>query len=127
MDSTRIDRWLWAVRVFKTRSAATAACKGGRVKLNGDSVKPATTVHVGDTVEASLGERLRIVEVACIIETRVGAPIAAECIIDRSPAPPPLEVAQAVPVRDRGSGRPSKRERRQLDRQRGFSSGRRVR
>lgn len=118
-ESTRVDRWVWAVRLAKTRSAATAACRGGHVRVNGKPIKPATLVRVGDEVRVMIGSRERIVEVTKIIEKRVGASVAAECLIDRSPPPPPREFVAPVAVRDRGSGRPTKRERRQLDRLRG--------
>jgi len=117
--TARVDRWLWSVRLFRTRSAATSACRAGHVRVNGARVKPAATVRAGDTVRAHAGGRERIVEVVRPIETRVGAPIAAECLVDRSPAPPPREVVAAPPQRDRGTGRPSKRDRRQMDRARG--------
>ena len=116
MESTRIDRWLWAVRLYKTRSQATEACRGGHVRVNGARVKPAAPVRVGDAVRARTGDRERVVEVARIIEQRVGAPIAAECLVDHSPPPPARDVAGAAPVPVRGTGRPSKRDRRQLDR-----------
>lgn len=115
MDATRVDRWLWAVRLFKTRGQATDACRGGHVRVNGARVKPAATVRVGDTVEVRAGGRGRVVEIARIIDTRVGAPIAAECLIDRSPPPPPRQPLPPVAPRERGAGRPSKRERRQLE------------
>jgi ribosome-associated heat shock protein Hsp15 len=118
-ETARVDRWLWSVRLFKTRAAATAACKAGHVRVNDVRVKPAATVRVGDTVRARVHDRERIVEVARVVETRVGAPVAAECLVDRSPPPPPREVRAPVAVRERGAGRPSKRERRQLDRARG--------
>lgn len=118
-ESTRVDRWVWAVRLAKTRSAATAACRGGHVRVNGKPIKPATLVRVGDEVRVMIGSRERIVEVTKIIEKRVGASVAAECLIDRSPPPPPREFVAPVAVRDRGTGRPTKRERRQLDRLRG--------
>lgn len=118
MESTRVDRWLWAVRLFKTRSAANEACRGGKVRVNGDRVKPAAPVRVGDTVRARVGDRERIVEVARVIDKRVGAPVAAECLVDHSPPPPPKQAAP-VPRRDPGAGRPTKRERRQLERARG--------
>jgi ribosome-associated heat shock protein Hsp15 len=117
MESTRVDRWLWAVRLFKTRALATAACKAGHVRLDGTRVKPAAPVRVGDTIEVRVADRERVVEVARIIQTRVGAPVAAECLVDHSPPPPPRQ--PPVAKRERGAGRPSKRERRQLDRARG--------
>jgi ribosome-associated heat shock protein Hsp15 len=117
MEATRIDRWLWAVRLCKTRSAATAACNGGHVDVNGVAAKPATKVKVGDTVTAHLDQRDRVVEVVRIIEKRVGAPTAAECLVDHSPPPPTRdEVIAAVFARDPGAGRPTKRDRRELDR-----------
>lgn len=116
MEATRVDRWLWAVRLCKNRSAATAACRGGHVRVNGTTAKPATAVRVGDRVEAVLGDRTRVVEVARIIESRVGASIADECLIDHSPPAPPRERDEPVFTRDPGAGRPTKRQRRQLDR-----------
>ena len=118
-ESTRIDKWLWAVRLYKTRSAAAEACRGGHVKLNGERVKPAASVAVGDRVRALPGDRERIVEVAKIIEKRVGAPMAVQCYTDHSPPPPPREVVAAAPQRPRGAGKPSKRELRELNRLRG--------
>lgn len=120
MESTRVDRWLWAVRLFKTRAAANEACRGGHVQLEGAKVKPSAAVKVGDTVRVRAGEREHIVEVARVIDKRVGAALAAQCLVDHSPPPPPREpMAGQVPRRDRGAGRPSKRERRQLERARG--------
>lgn len=117
MDSARVDRWLWAVRLYKPRSAATDACKGGHVKVNGRPAKPATMVRVGDRVEAFAGGRERILEVVQLIEKRVGAPAAAACVIDHSPPPQPKAEAPAEQfVRERGAGRPTKRDRREMER-----------
>ena len=109
-----MDRWVWAVRLYKTRSMATDACKGGHVKVNGRAAKPATVVRVGDRVSAFVG-RERVLEVVKVIDVRVGAPLAAECVIDLSPLPPPKEEMAPWPV-GAGAGRPTKRDRRQLDR-----------
>ncbi len=117
-DATRVDRWLWAVRLFKTRGDATDACRGGHVRVNGRPAKPATTVSPGDEVRARVGDGTRIVEVVRVIQKRVGAADAATCFIDRTPAPP-QDAAMPVARRDRGAGRPTKRERRVLDRFRG--------
>ncbi|MDN8579020.1 RNA-binding S4 domain-containing protein [Corynebacterium bovis] len=116
---TRIDAWTWAVRLFRTRSQAAEACRAGHVKINGASVKPAQPVVVGDRVRVWVNHREYDVEVTRLIARRVGAPVARGCYIDHSPPPPPKEVLATVPRRDRGAGRPTKRERRQLDALRG--------
>lgn len=116
MDTTRVDRWLWAVRIYKTRSAASDACAGGHVTVNGAPAKAATKVRVGDRVAARVAGRDRDLEVVRILEKRVGAPVAAEALVDHSPPPPPPELAAAPLVRDRGAGRPTKRDRRAIDR-----------
>ncbi|GAA4659439.1 DUF3558 family protein [Gordonia humi] len=118
--ATRIDSWIWAIRLTKTRSAAGAACRAGHVQLNGVTVKPSAQVAIGDRVTVRQGSRDRIVEVTGLIGKRVSAPVAAENYIDHSPPPPPREVLASIPRRDRGAGRPTKRERRELDR---FRSG----
>lgn len=116
MEETRVDKWLWAVRLFKTRALATAACKGGHVRVNGTPAKPATPVRPADRVEAHVHGRDRILEVVRIIDKRVGAPVAAECLVDHTPPEPPQDQGAAVFTRERGAGRPTKRDRRQLDR-----------
>lgn len=118
MVTTRIDRWLWAVRLYKTRSDATAACRGGHIEVNGSPAKAATQVHVGDRIDARVAGRDRILEVTRLIDKRVGAAVAAECLIDHSP-PPPERDTVVVFDRDPGAGRPTKRDRRTLDRLRG--------
>ena len=115
MDATRVDKWLWAVRLCKTRSAATELCTAGHVKVNGAPAKPAHPVRVGDRVEAHHHGRERILEVVKIIEKRVSAPLAAECLVDHSPPPPPKEWYTTF-ARDPGAGRPTKKDRRTLDR-----------
>lgn len=114
--ATRVDSWIWAIRLTKTRSAAGAACRGGHVRVNGATAKPAQPVVIGDEVRVRLNGRERIVEVTKEISKRVSAPLAAECYIDRSPPPPPREIMAAIPRRDPGAGRPTKRDRRELDR-----------
>ncbi len=120
MDTTRIDRWLWAVRLVKTRSAAADACRGGHVRVNDKSAKAATPVRAGDVVRARVHDRTRLVDVVRVIDKRVGAPDAVTCYVDRSPEPVP-GLSGPVARRDRGAGRPTKRERRELDRLRGFN------
>lgn len=113
-DSVRIDQWLWAVRLYKTRTAATDACRGRHVRLNGSPVKAASPLEAGDLVEARIGGRHRVVEVVRLIDKRAAATVAAGCLIDRSP-PPPSEDERRF-ARNQGAGRPTKRDRRRLDR-----------
>ncbi|HEY0258228.1 MAG TPA: RNA-binding S4 domain-containing protein [Lacisediminihabitans sp.] len=117
--STRVDAWVWAVRMAKTRSAATTACKAGHVQVNGERAKPAQPVHVGDEVRVRGPESERTVRVARILSKRVGAVVAAECFVDLTPPAPPREEVAAAVQRERGAGRPTKRERRELERLRG--------
>jgi ribosome-associated heat shock protein Hsp15 len=119
MDGTRIDRWLWTVRLAKTRSLAAQACRAGHVQVNGARAKPAAPVKVGDTVRARLGGRERVVEVARLPGSRVGAELAAACLVDHSPPPPPRDPLAAPGFRNPRAGRPTKRDRRQLDQARG--------
>ncbi|MCF1764962.1 RNA-binding S4 domain-containing protein [Corynebacterium argentoratense] len=120
-EQVRIDAWVWAVRLYKTRTAAAAAVKAGHVKLNGVAIKPSSPVVVGDRVRVWVDHRLYDVEVSRLISKRVGAPIARECYVDHSPLPPPKEILASQPRRDRGAGRPTKKERREIDRLRGRS------
>ncbi|MCX5042923.1 RNA-binding S4 domain-containing protein [Aldersonia sp. NBC_00410] len=115
-ETARVDAWTWAVRLFKTRSQAATSCRAGHVRVNGVPVKPAHQLRRGDEVRIREGGRERIVEVERIVNKRVGPPIAAQCLIDKSPPPPPPEVLAALPRRDRGAGRPTKRDRREIDR-----------
>jgi ribosome-associated heat shock protein Hsp15 len=103
----------------KTRSAAATACRGGHVRVNGKTAKPSSVVKVGDTVEARLHQRERILEVTTVIIKRVGAAVAVQCYVDYSPPEPVRERSQPVFERERGAGRPTKRDRRQLDKLRG--------
>jgi ribosome-associated heat shock protein Hsp15 len=118
-ETVRIDSWIWAVRLIKTRSLGAAACRGGHVHVNGERVKPAYLVRVGDEVRLRHEGRERVVIVKRLLRKRVGAPVAVQCYIDNSPPPPPREAVVPVGVRDRGTGRPTKRDRRELERLRG--------
>ena len=121
MDETsaRVDSWVWAVRLMKSRSMATAACRAGHVKVNGEKVKAAQSVRVGDEVRVREAGFDRIVTVRRILVKRVSAPVAAESYTDNTPPPPPREEVALAPMRDRGAGRPTKRERRDLEKLRG--------
>lgn len=117
--SVRLDAWVWSVRLFGSRSAATTACKGGHVQLAGKRAKPSQAVRIGDRIEATTPGGVRVVVVKRLLTKRVGAGVAAECYEDHSPEPAPREVRLAMPRREPGAGRPTKRERRQMDQFRG--------
>lgn len=111
------------MRLFKSRSAATNACSDGKVRIGGEVAKPARRVKVGDTVEVKRRDDVGTFRVERIIEKRVGAPIAVECYTDLTPEKPvPEPDPHPLPIgseRPRGAGRPTKRERRAIDRLRG--------
>ncbi|MBK1875661.1 RNA-binding S4 domain-containing protein [Pelagicoccus mobilis] len=120
LEKVRIDRWLWAVRVFKTRGAAAEACKGGKVEIGGENVKPSRLVRVGEKVDVNKEGVLREYRVVGLLLKRVGAKVVANFVEDLTP-PERLEVrretvAQRILQREAGSGRPTKRERREIDR-----------
>lgn len=117
-SSVRLDVWLWSVRVFKTRAAATTACRAGHVRLNQAPVKASQAVRVGDTVVVRRPGWQQVLEVRKLLLKRVGAPVARECYNDLSEPPPP-QIRAAVPRRDPGAGRPTKKDRRKLDELRG--------
>ncbi|MFF2956806.1 RNA-binding S4 domain-containing protein [Kitasatospora sp. NPDC057965] len=113
--SVRVDSWIWSVRLAKTRSAAAAACKAGHVRVNGERAKPAQALKPGDEVRVRVEGWERVVVVTKLIRKRVGAGVAAECLVDNSPPRPAREFVAAPGVRDRGAGRPTKRDRREMD------------
>ncbi|MDF2045221.1 S4 domain-containing protein [Microbacterium sp. Kw_RZR3] len=117
--TARVDAWLWAVRVYKTRSAATTACRAGHVRVNGERAKAAQPVRPGDELRVRIQGFDRILVVKKTISKRVGAALVAEALDDRTPPPPPRESMPFVPVRDRGAGRPTKRDRRDIEKLRG--------
>ncbi|MFE5399020.1 RNA-binding S4 domain-containing protein [Streptomyces sp. NPDC056568] len=126
-ETVRVDSWIWAVRLIKTRSLGSTACRGGHVRVNGERVKPAYSLRVGDEVRLRQEGRERVVVVKRLIRKRVGAPVAAQCYLDNSPPPPPREAVAPAGIRDRGAGRPTKRDRRELERLRGLESLSRAR
>ena len=120
MDSaTRVDVWVWAVRLYATRTLAADACRAGHVKINDVRVKPSHTVKVGDVVRAYTPGGERIVVVTGLLSKRVGAAIAVQHYEDRTPPKPPKEERDVFAVRERGAGRPTKRERRLTEKLRG--------
>jgi len=116
LSSARVDAWLWAVRVYKTRSAATTACRAGHVRVNGERAKAAQPVRPGDELRVRISGFDRILVVKKPIAKRIGAALVAEAAEERTPPRDPVPV---IAQRDRGAGRPTKRERREIDRLRG--------
>jgi len=110
----RIDNWLKLVCLFKHRSEATEACKGGHVKINGQRVKPAASVKEGDVVEFLLNDRFRQVVVTALPQTNVSKEVARTMYVDETPKQE-VDIFRTG-LRERGSGRPTKRERREIER-----------
>ncbi len=116
MPDLRLDKWLWAARFFKSRSLAAAACEGGKVDLNGHAAKPSRAIRTGDRVEVTLRGGKRIARVRELSDRRGSGAQAALLYEDLTP-PRPREERLAPPVhRPAGAGRPTKRDRRLLDR-----------
>ena len=115
----RIDKWLWAVRIFKTRSLAAEYCKSGKVLINGQVAKPSRAIIIGDTITVRKSPINYCYIVNGIISKRVSAKIAAENVEDITP-PEEIDLLKKMQksvfyTRDRGTGRPTKKERRQID------------
>lgn len=115
----RLDKWLWAVRLYKSRSLATAACTAGHVKIGGASVKPAREVRVNEIVSVRTGDFQRTVRVVGLLDQRVGAKVVPQYLEDLTP---PEEFARARTGRaaplvqfPKGWGRPTKKQRRQIE------------
>ena len=118
-EHVRLDKWLWAVRLYKSRSLATTACNGGHVKIGGNNAKPSRDVHVGETITALAGGVQRTLRVLALLENRVGAKAVPQYLEDLTP---PEELARARADREtaivafpKGWGRPTKKQRRQLE------------
>lgn len=118
-EKLRIDKYLWAIRLFKTRSLATDACKAGRVKLNGQNLKPSAIVKVGDVYQVSKGIEKKVIEVVELLSNRVEARIAVTKYKDITPAEETHAFKSVFHApglkRDRGTGRPTKKDRRETD------------
>ncbi|HYH55635.1 MAG TPA: RNA-binding S4 domain-containing protein [Anseongella sp.] len=118
-EKHRLDKWLWSVRLFKTRNLASEACKAGKVKIGGKSAKPSHVVKVNEEIAVQKGAEKKVVRVRDLLEKRVDAPTAALYYEDITPAAenPAFPSAFHGPVfrRDRGAGRPTKKERRDIE------------
>ena len=119
MDSVRIDKYLWAVRLYKTRSEATDACNGNKVRINGTVSKPSKAVKIGDTVEVHKGLAVLSYKVLQLSENRMGAQLVPEYAEDKTPESERAKLhapkETVVLRRDKGAGRPTKKDRRTLD------------
>ena len=119
MNEARIDKWLWAARIFKTRSIAANACKNGRVTMNGNHIKPSRMIKAGETIDVKKPPIVYSLKVLQPIEQRVGAKLIPE-IYENIPDPKQYEILQMSRIsgfidRAHGTGRPTKKERRALD------------
>ena len=115
MDRPRVDQWLKHVCLFKNRTDAAEAIKGGRVKVNGSRVKPAALLRENDVVEFMQGDWERRVVVVVLTETQLSKEAGRTAYIDQSPPRPEREVVIAPVIRERGAGRPTKKERREIE------------
>jgi len=118
-EKLRIDKYLWSIRMFKTRSLATEACRAGRVKLNGQNIKPSYEVRIGDVFQISKGIERKVIRVTGLLANRVDAKTAVNFYEDQTPVEETYGFKSMfhAPVlkRDRGTGRPTKKERREID------------
>lgn len=118
LESIRIDKWLWAVRLFKTRTQASDACRGGKVKIDGQNVKPSREIRVGEEIEVQLGPIKKEVGVIEILKNRVGAKLVENYMDDLTPVEEyeKLDMLKQLNYekRDRGVGRPTKKNRREI-------------
>ncbi len=119
MSDIRIDKYLWAVRLYKTRSIATDACRSGRVKLNGLPIKPSHEISVGEIYELNIEQTHRTVQVKELLANRVGAKLVENYLTDLTPPEEYERIQMARQYgfehRDRGAGRPTKRDRREIE------------
>ncbi len=118
-NTPRIDKYLWAVRLFKTRSQATEACRAGKVKVDDQAVKPSREIHIGMVITVQGGPILRTIKIKELLEKRVGAKLVNQYMEDLTPAEEyqKLEIAKSqAGMRPHGKGRPTKKERRDIDR-----------
>jgi ribosome-associated heat shock protein Hsp15 len=117
IDAVRLDRWLWAARMFRSRSLAANACDEGKVHVNDATAKPHKHLRVGDRLSITGERAVRELRVQALSERRGPAESARQLYEDLTPPPPPRPLREPPPVvRDQGSGRPTKRDRRQLNR-----------
>jgi ribosome-associated heat shock protein Hsp15 len=121
MEKLRVDKWLWAIRTYKTRTAATKACEAGRIKRGDDKLKASSKININDVLKIRINQLTRTIKVLSFIEKRTSAPIAQTCYEDLTPPEdliiPKLKSTFLLPNahREKGLGRPTKKERRDID------------
>ncbi|MCI5083949.1 MAG: RNA-binding S4 domain-containing protein [Saprospiraceae bacterium] len=121
LEKVRVDKWLWSVRIFKSRTLATAACKSGKVRVNDEIVKPSYSLQRGDMVDVKKNGFDLQFKVVDLLKKRVGAPLAVKCYVDLTPQEEINKYKDwfvgkgKIEFREKGMGRPTKRERREID------------
>ena len=117
--NVRVDKWLWAVRIYKTRSQATEACRKGHISIDNVPVKPSRTIHTGETIKVRKEQIVRSFKILKLAEKRMSAKLVPDFLEDISP-PEELEIIEMQKnmrwiTREKGAGRPTKKDRRDLD------------
>jgi len=119
LDKLRIDKYLWAIRLYKTRTMATNACNSGKIKIDNVSIKPSRLIQVGDHIKLRHNYQYKTIQVEKLIAKRVGASIAQECYTDITPERDKIEIHSSAFIRnekrEKGTGRPTKKERRNIE------------
>jgi ribosome-associated heat shock protein Hsp15 len=119
LEAIRLDKYLWAVRLYKTRSLATDACRTGHIRMNGQPLKPSHEIKVGEVYELTIEQLHKVIEVKELLGNRVGAKLVENYMIDRTPQEEYDRIQfirqYSFEKRDRGSGRPTKRDRREIE------------
>ena len=118
IDKLRVDKWLWMIRLFKTRTAASDACTAGKVKINGVNCKPSREVKIGDELQVRIGQLLKTVHITAFPKNRIPAKLVLDFYEDKTPQEEYERIkmlSSRFESREHGIGRPTKRDRRQLD------------
>jgi len=119
-DGVRVDKWLWAVRIYKTRNQAGEACRSGKIKINDIPVKPSREIKIGDILRINLGVLTKTVKITGLLQNRVAAKFVSDFLVDMTPAEEYAKIEllkeRKFEFRLKGLGRPTKKERRIIDR-----------
>ncbi len=119
MDEIRVDKWLWAVRIYKTRNLASDACRAGKIKIKENTLKPSYIVKVGDVFEITIEQLKKTIEVKALLSNRVSAKLVSDYVIDHTPPEEYERIKMArqfnFEKREKGLGRPTKKERRNIE------------